>query len=185
MTSQTVSRPAFPAVGWFRVLRDAAVEDAELAVVGRWCTLDVALVVAQELVVLRLRRGRISSTLPAPDIGVSWDVTLRGTSGDWETFLQPTPPPLYTDLLAMNSRTPSFSIEGDRRKFVRHLRALGRLFAIAQTVGARGISTLLRARSISLLVSTTTPVRRRRPPRPPRPSPEPRARRWKESATSR
>lgn len=136
MTSQTVSVPAFPAPEWFEVLRVVAA-DAELAVIGRWCTLDVALVVDQELVVLRLRRGRIEEVLPAPDIGVSWDVTLRGASGDWETFLQPTLPPLYTDLLAMNGRIPSFSIEGDRRKFVRHLRALGRLFAIAQTVGAR------------------------------------------------
>ncbi|MDP9411202.1 MAG: hypothetical protein M3R38_25605 [Actinomycetota bacterium] len=137
MTSQAVSRSIFPAPGWFEALRAAAAADAELAVIGRWCTLDIALVVDRELVVLRLRRGRIDEVLPAPDTGVAWDVTLRGTGGDWETFLQPTPPPFYTDLLAMNSRVSSFSIEGDRRKFVRHLRALGRLFAIAQTIGAK------------------------------------------------
>ncbi len=137
MTSQAVSRSIFPAPGWFEALRAAAAADAELAVIGRWFTLDIALVVDRELVVLRLRWGRIDEVLPAPDIGVAWDVTLRGTGGDWETFLQPTPPPFYTDLLAMNSRVSSFSIEGDRRKFVRHLRALGRLFAIAQTIGAK------------------------------------------------
>ncbi len=137
MTSQTAPGPIFPTLGWFEALRAAAAADAELAVIGRWCTLDLALAVDRELVVLRLRRGRIDEILPAPDIGVSWDITLRGTSGDWGTFLQPTPPPFYTDLLAMNSRVSSFSIEGDRREFVRHLRALGRLFAIAQTVGAK------------------------------------------------
>lgn len=138
MRAQSASSTGFPAAGWFEALRSAAAEDAELAHIGRWCTLDVALVVDDELVVLGLRRGRIEEILVAPDIGVSWDVTLRGTSNDWETFLQKEPPPLYTDLLAMNSRIQSFSIEGDRRKFVRHLRALGRLFAIAQTVGAEG-----------------------------------------------
>ena len=136
MTSQTVPGPVFPTLEWFEGLRAAAVADAELAVIGRWCTVDVALAVEQELVVIRLHRGRIDEILRDPDIGVSWDITLRATSGDWATFLQPTPPPFYTDLLAMNSRVPSFSIEGDRRKFVRHLRALGRLFAIAQTIGA-------------------------------------------------
>jgi hypothetical protein len=137
VTSRTVPGPVFPSLEWFEVLRAAAAADAELAVIGRWCTLDIALAVDRELVVLRLCRGRIDEILPDPDIGVSWDVTLRGASGDWMTFLQPIPPPLYTDLLAMNSRVPSFSIEGDRREFVRHLRALGRLFTLAQTLGAR------------------------------------------------
>jgi hypothetical protein len=137
VTGQTVPAPVFPEPEWFEVLRDAGAADAELAVIGRWCTLDIALAVDRDLVLLRLRRGRIDEVLVDPDIGVSWDVTLRGTRGDWGTFLQPTPPPFYTDLLAMNSRVPSFSIEGDRRKFVRHLRALGRLFAIAQAMRAR------------------------------------------------
>lgn len=130
-------RPTFPASEWFEVLRDAAAADAEMAVIGRWCTLDIALAVDRELVVLRLRRGRIDEILADPDIGVSWDVTLRGTGEDWETFLQPEPPPFYTDLLAMNSRVRTFSIEGDRREFMRHLRALGRLFAVAQLLAAR------------------------------------------------
>ena len=45
------------------------------------------------------------------------------------------PPPFYSDLLAMNSRVPSFAIEGHRKTFVRHLRALGRLFEIARLMG--------------------------------------------------
>jgi hypothetical protein len=131
------SGPVFPAPEWFEVLRDAAASDAEMALIGRWCTLDTALAAGGDLVVLRLRRGRIDEILPDPDIGVSWDFTLRGSKEDWQTFLQKEPPPFYTDLLAMNSRVGTFSIEGDRRKFARHLRALGRLFAIAQALEAR------------------------------------------------
>jgi hypothetical protein len=36
----------------------------------------------------------------------------------------------------MNGRVPSFSIEGDRRTFVRHLRALTRIFGLAQRMGS-------------------------------------------------
>lgn len=130
------ARAAFPTLEWFEDLRSAAASDLELAVVGRWCTIGLALVVGEKIILLHLREGSISEIVPNPDIGASWDITLRGMKEDWDTFLRPIPPPLYTDLLAMNSRVPSFSIEGDRRKFVRHLRALGRIFAIAQSIGA-------------------------------------------------
>jgi hypothetical protein len=125
----------FPEAGWFEALRDAAAADDELRVTGRWCTLDLALAIDGDTVVLSLQEGRISAFNFDPDIGASWSVTLRGTREDWRAFLQPVPPPFYSDLLAMNSRVPSFTIEGDRKTFVRHLRALGRLFEIARRMG--------------------------------------------------
>ena len=128
--------PAFPEAGWFEALREAVANDAELSVTGRWCTLNVALVVGEETVLLRLREGKIAGVVPDPDIGASWSVTLRSTSEDWRTFLQPEPPPFYHDLLAMSRRVPSFSIEGDRKAFVRHLRVMRRVFEIAQRIGA-------------------------------------------------
>lgn len=124
----------FPGRGWFETLRDTLAEDAELRVIGRRCTLDLALVVGEETVLLRIEGGRISAIIPEPDIGESWRVTLRGAREDWLAFLRPIPPPFYQDLLAMNSRVPSFSIEGDRRAFVRHLRALSRIFELARRV---------------------------------------------------
>jgi hypothetical protein len=110
--------------------------DAEMKTIGRWCALDLALMIGEETVLLRLEGGGISEIIPGPDVGSSWSVTLRGTLTDWLTFLQPLPPPFYTDLLAMNSRIPSFSIEGERRTFVRHLRALTRIFGLAQRMGS-------------------------------------------------
>jgi len=117
-------------------LREVVAADAEMGVIGRWCDLDLALAVDDELVLLLVRAGRIAGIVPEPDLGASWGVTLRGTLEDWRTFLQPVPPPFYTDVLAMNSRVPSFGIEGDRRAFVRHLRALGRMFDLARRLGA-------------------------------------------------
>lgn len=133
----TTQAPAFPEARWFEALREAVADDAELSVTGRWCTLNVALVVGEETVLLLLREGKIAEVRPDPDIGASWSVTLRGSPEDWRAFLRPEPPPPYHDLLAMNTRVPSFSIEGDRKAFVRHLRVLRRVFDIAQELGAR------------------------------------------------
>lgn len=130
-----VARTVFPEGSWFEALGEVVAADAEMSVIGRWCTLDLALVADEETVLLRLREGRISEAVPNPDISYSWSVTLRGKRKDWLTFLQPEPPPFYNDLLAMNGRVPSFSIEGDRAAFVRHLRPLSRLFRLAQLVG--------------------------------------------------
>jgi hypothetical protein len=132
----TIGAPTFPEAGWFEALREAVADDAELSVTGRWCTLNVALVVGEETILLRLREGKVAEAVPAPDIGVSWSVTLRGSPEDWRAFLRPEPPPFHHDLLAMNTRVPSFSIEGDRKAFVRHLRVLRRVFEIAQKLDA-------------------------------------------------
>ena len=136
MSSLVDTRPVFPEAGWFEALREVVATDAELAVIGRWCTLDLAVVIDEQTVLLRLREGKIAGIVSDPDIGASWSVTLRGELRDWLTFLQPVPPRFYSDLLAMNSRVPSFTIEGDRRVFVRHLHALGRIFRIAQQMGS-------------------------------------------------
>ncbi len=135
VNSTANTRSVFPEADWFEALCEAVETDAELAVIGRWCTLDLAIAIDEQTVLLRLRGGRIAEIIPDPDIDASWSVTLRGTLENWLTFLQPVPPRFYSDLLAMNSRVPSFAIEGDRRVFVRHLHALGRIFRVAQQMG--------------------------------------------------
>ena len=129
-------QPAFPGREWFDALQAAVAADAEIGVIGRWCDLNLALAIDDELVLVIIRAGKIVDVVFGPDLSASWGVTLRGTLEDWRTFLQPVPPPFYSDVLAMNSRVPSFGIEGDRGVFVRHLRALGGIFALAQRIGA-------------------------------------------------
>jgi hypothetical protein len=132
----TIGVPTFPEAGWFEALRGAVADDAELSVTGRWCTLNVALMVGEETILLRLDKGKLAEVIPEPGIDASWTVTLRGSPEDWRAFLRPEPPPFHHDLLAMNTRVPSFSIEGDRKAFVRHLRVLRRVFEIAQKLDA-------------------------------------------------
>ncbi|CAN5601372.1 hypothetical protein BH24ACT20_BH24ACT20_05110 [soil metagenome] len=132
------ARPAtFPDRTWFEAWQDAVAKDRELAVVGRWCTLGFALRVGEEIFLVRLREGKIEEVVTETDINDSWSFTLAGSPEDWTAFLQEIPPPFYNDLLAMNSRVPTFSVEGDRHAFVRHLRTITRIFRIAQTLEAR------------------------------------------------
>ncbi|MGI9049295.1 MAG: hypothetical protein ACR2GU_07985 [Rubrobacteraceae bacterium] len=131
----TAFRHPFPEREWFESLREVVAADTEMGVIGRWCDLDMALAIDKEIVLLCIRSGAIADIIFNPDIGASWIVTFRGTLEDWRTFLQPKPPPFYSDVLAMNSRVPSFSIEGDRGAFVRHLRPLGKIFSLAQRIG--------------------------------------------------
>lgn len=131
-------RPAvFPELAWFDALRDAVAGDRELEVVGRWSTLGFALRVGEEVFLIRLQEGKIKDVVKEPDMDDSWSFTLSGSLEDWRSFLQETPPPFYNDLLAMNTRVPTFSIEGDRHAFVQHLGMIKRIFRIAQLLGAR------------------------------------------------
>ncbi|MGB3682631.1 MAG: hypothetical protein WA990_09110 [Rubrobacteraceae bacterium] len=128
----------FPAPEWFEAWKAAAASDRELEVFGKWSTLGFALRSGEEVFRIRLRKGRIEEVLTEPDTNDSWSFTLAGAPEDWEAFLQETPPPFYHDLLAMNVRVTSFSIEGDWHTFMQHIRTIKRIFRIAQTLGGRG-----------------------------------------------
>ena len=131
------ARPTvFPALGWFEAWRTAVAGDSELAIFGKWCNIRFAVKVGEEIFVVRLREGEISEVIPDPDMNDSWSFTLAGSPADWTAFLHHTPPPFYHDLLAMNVRVPTFSIEGDRHTFVQHIRTMKRIFRIAQILGA-------------------------------------------------
>ncbi len=127
----------FPDHDWFKAWRTAVAKDRELAVIGQWSTLNFALRVGENVFMVRLREGKLEKVTSEPDMNDSWSFTLTGAPEDWENFLQETPPPFYHDLLAMNVRVPTFSIEGDRHEFVQHIRTIKRLFRIAQALGAR------------------------------------------------
>ena len=126
----------FPEPEWFDALRTLVAGDRELAAIGRCCTLGFVVRVGAEVFLIRLREGKIEDVVTQPDMDDSWSFTLAGSREDWRSFLQETPPPFYNDLLAMNTRVPTFSIEGDRHAFVRHLRTIKRVFRIAQVMGA-------------------------------------------------
>ncbi len=126
----------FPAREWFEAWRTAVAGDRELKVFGRWCSIGFSIRVGEEVFLVRLWEGEVSEVVAAPDMNDSWSFTLAGSPEDWITFLQQIPPPFYHDLLAMNVRVPTFSIEGDQHVFMQHIRTIKHVFRIAQALGA-------------------------------------------------
>jgi len=120
---------------WFKLLQDAVAKDCELAVFGRWSTLSFALQVGETVFLIRLLNGKIEEILKEPDTSDSWSFKLSGSPEDWKAFLQETPPPFHHDLLAMNARISTFSIEGDWHTFVQHIRVVKRIVRIARSLG--------------------------------------------------
>lgn len=132
-----VRTTVFPDREWFEAWRMAVAWDSELSVFGKWCNIGFALRIGDDIFSIQLREGRISDVFTEPDTNDSWSFTLAGSPEDWTAFLQQIPPPFYHDLLAMNVRVPTFSIEGDQHVFVQHIRTIKHIFRIAQTLGTR------------------------------------------------
>lgn len=128
---------AFPNLGWFEAWSAAVADDCELEVFAGWSTLDFGLQAGEKLFLIRLQEGRIEEVVQEPGADGSRSFTLAGSPEDWKSFLQKDPPPFYHDLLAMNIRVPTFSIEGDWHTFLQHIRTIKRIFRIAQSLGDR------------------------------------------------
>lgn len=126
---------AFPSTEWFGSLAEAMREDRELGAIGHGLSLDLGIRCGEKLYLLRLREGRLASAEPAPGGPESDpDFTICAPPEAWREFLKPEPPPFYNNPLAMASRVPGASLEGDLTVFVRHLRALNRVFELARGV---------------------------------------------------
>ncbi|HZY65399.1 MAG TPA: hypothetical protein VFE21_05935 [Rubrobacteraceae bacterium] len=82
----------FPSLSWFEALQDNVAEDRELAVSGRWSTLNFALQVGEDVFLVRLREGRIEEIIQEPGGSESWSFAFVGSPEDWRRFLQKSPP---------------------------------------------------------------------------------------------
>lgn len=125
----------FPSVEWFDSLAQAMREDPELDAIGHGLSLDLGVRCGEEGYLLRLREGRLAAVeAVSGESGDSPEFTICAPPEAWREFLKPEPPPFYNNPLAMASRVPGAALEGDLTVFVRHLRALNRVFELARCV---------------------------------------------------
>lgn len=125
----------FPDGEWFDLLAVAMRDDRELGVIGHGLSLDLGLGYGDETYLLRLRGGRLAAVEGPDEITDGEpDFLLSAPQEAWQEFLRAEPPPFYNHPLAMASRVPGASLEGDLTAFVRHLRALNRVFELARAV---------------------------------------------------
>lgn len=126
---------AFLSDEWFGSLAKAMRDDRELGVIGHGLSLDFGLRRGEETYLLRLRGGRLVAAEPVRnDSDVAPEFVISAPPEAWRKFFWLEPPPFYNHPLAMASRVPDASLEGDLTIFVRHLRALNRVFELARSM---------------------------------------------------
>lgn len=125
----------FPSAEWFESLAGAMREGPELGAIGHGLSLDLGVRCGEDTYLLRLREGRLVSAEPVrSESGAAPEFTICAPPDAWRKFLKPEPPAFYNNPLATASRVPGASLEGDLTVFVRHLRALNRVFELARYV---------------------------------------------------
>lgn len=125
----------FPSGEWFDLLSMAMRDDRELGVIGHGLSLDLGLRCGEDTYLLRLRGGCLPEVEPVRnDSEDSPDFVLSAPLEAWQKFLRAEPQPFHNHPLAMASRVPGASLDGDLTVFVQHLRALNRMFELARAV---------------------------------------------------
>ena len=112
-------------------LRDAINRDAEFKLAGRFFSKDILLAAGENQCIVQVRDGVVTEIKQNPSFMNPWSFFIRGSVESWEKFLQPQPPPFFTDLYGGISRQ-HFELGGDIEAALAHFWALGRLLAICR-----------------------------------------------------
>jgi hypothetical protein len=110
--------------------------------VGKHCNVRFLVGIGDQEYLVVVEKGRVESVALSGifDFDANWAFALRGPQESWSKFVQPIPPPTYTDVIFMtfNQR---IRLEGNLLAFWQNIRALLWMFSLMrnvdQTVGAR------------------------------------------------
>ena len=94
--------------------------DAALVRRGRYVNVSFLLEVGDESHLVRIAEGRVISVTPGPFVMPYWTFALRASRDGWEKFLQPKPPPGFTDVFALQ-RKRLLRMEGDLHPLMANL----------------------------------------------------------------
>jgi hypothetical protein len=112
-------------------LQRALREDAEFGCISRELTVNL-IVLDGSVHSLRLVDGSIvTSEFAGPESEVS-AICVSASRESWNRFVQAIPPRFYNSILAMERRVSDFSFVTGRMTYIRHIRAVDRLFAVVR-----------------------------------------------------
>lgn len=110
---------------WVERWQNLVNQDSVMKVIGRHFTANVLMEFGQHAYVLSFVDGAIARV--AHNIGpeTTFALALRGPLETWGKFIQPIPPPMYNDLIAMTHPLHGrLRAEGDLKVMWQNLRAL-------------------------------------------------------------
>lgn len=110
-------------------VRDAINSDPEFKLASRFFSKDVLLIVGEAKCIVKLREGVVTEIKLNPTFMNPWSFFIKGSVETWQKFLQPMPPPFFTDLYGCISRQ-HFELGGDIEAAFAHYWALTRMLDI-------------------------------------------------------
>lgn len=142
-TDRAMDRPLHPAdtsglfsPAWLGRLAARVGADAEMAHVGRWSSLQLGLFCDNRGGLVTVEAGKVVEIVGDSAAASPEAVLLNGSARAWAAFLQPVPPRLHNDILAMDRRQPDFEIGGSRPALIRNLRYIELMMARCREIGA-------------------------------------------------
>lgn len=112
-------------VHWVERWQDLVNKDAVLKVIGRHFTANILMEFGPHPYVISFVNGAMARV--AHNIGseTTFALALRGPTETWSKFVQPIPPPMYNDLIALSHPLHGrMRVEGDLKVMWQNLRAL-------------------------------------------------------------
>ncbi len=112
-------------VHWVERWQDLVNKDAVLKVIGRHFTANILMEFGPHPYVISFVNGAMPRV--AHNIGseTTFALALRGPTETWSKFVQPIPPPMYNDLIALSHPLHGrMRVEGDLKVMWQNLRAL-------------------------------------------------------------
>ena len=110
-------------------VRDAINSDPEFKLASRFFSKDILLIVADAKCIVKLHDGNVTEIKLNPTFMNPWSFFIKGSAETWQKFLQPIPPPFFTDLYGCISRQ-HFELGGDIEAAFAHYWALTRMLDV-------------------------------------------------------
>jgi hypothetical protein len=112
---------------------DVINRDPEFKLASRFFSKDILLIVGASKCIVRLRDGVVIEIKLDPTFMNPWSFFIKGSTETWQKFLQPMPPPFFTDLYGCISRQ-HFELGGDIEAAFAHYWALTRILDILREI---------------------------------------------------
>ena len=122
-------------------VRDNINNDPELRLASRFFSKDILLVVGDSKCIIRVRDGNVTEIKLNPTFMNPWSFFIKGSAEAWQKFLQPIPPPTFTDLYGCMSRQ-HFELGGDIEAAFAHYWALTRMLDVLRELENESARTL-------------------------------------------
>lgn len=115
--------PAFD-VRWVERWQNMVNQDGVARLLGRHFTADVMIEFGPSAYVVSFERGAVARVQHEIGPETTYQLALRAPVETWAKFVQPVPPPMYNDIIAMShSLHGRLKIEGDVKVMWQNLRA--------------------------------------------------------------